>query len=375
MIGDVKPKSQSEKRMDAMESGSGGVGEFINAAENSERFNDYTNNTGTGDYNHIEGTHNTVTDGTACHAGGRNNTMSKAVATLACGTHNTVTPGTSTYGGEDNFVSGSYNTLTISGQDFVTGMLNSVTNSFDCIVCGYQNTVIDAHDSIVTGSNNTNSGALRSITCGSGNTNSAQDSIMCGSGGSNSRYPIAVGHGTSSNPALSFYVTTNGLVYASAYNTIGADYAEYFEWSDGNPENEDRRGMLVSLNGDRITLAHGDDILGAVSSTPSVIGNSADEHWQGKYKRDIFGNEILDENGERQLSDDYDRDRAYIPRSQRPEWAAIGMFGRLIVCDNGKCMPNGYVSARNGIGVPTLTKTNVRCLKRLDDSHIEVLVR
>ena len=32
----------------------------------------------------------------------------------------------------------------------------------------------------------------------------------------------------------------------------GADYAEYFEWSDGNPTNEDRRGLCVVLDGDKI---------------------------------------------------------------------------------------------------------------------------
>ncbi len=31
-----------------------------------------------------------------------------------------------------------------------------------------------------------------------------------------------------------------------AFNTSGADYAEYFEWLDGNPEAEDRRGYFCS---------------------------------------------------------------------------------------------------------------------------------
>ena len=103
--------------------------------------------------------------------------------------------------------------------------------------------------------------------------------------------------------------------------------------------------------------------------------NSAALGWHGKYKTDVFGVPIRDEEGKPILSDDYDRDVQYIPRSQRPEWAAIGLVGRLIVCDNGKCTVGGYVSARNGVAVPTRTKTNVRVLRRVDDTHIEVLIR
>ena len=54
----------------------------------------------------------------------------------------------------------------------------------------------------------------------------------------------------------------------------GADYAEYFEFEDGNPTKEDRIGYLVELSGAKIKLANGTDILGAVSSTMGVIGDA-----------------------------------------------------------------------------------------------------
>lgn len=41
--------------------------------------------------------------------------------------------------------------------------------------------------------------------------------------------------------------SANGLgnAYAmGAYNTVGADYAKYFEWTDGNIDNDDRVGYL-----------------------------------------------------------------------------------------------------------------------------------
>ena len=32
-----------------------------------------------------------------------------------------------------------------------------------------------------------------------------------------------------------------------SYSTPASDYAEMFEWEDGNPENEDRVGYFVTL--------------------------------------------------------------------------------------------------------------------------------
>ena len=50
-----------------------------------------------------------------------------------------------------------------------------------------------------------------------------------------------VGNGSSTAPSNAFRVAMDGTIYANgAYNDTGADYAEMFEWSDGNPENEDR---------------------------------------------------------------------------------------------------------------------------------------
>ena len=185
---------------------------------------------------------------------------------------------------------------------------------------------------------------------------------------------FAVGGGSSSARANIFTVDVSGNVLAAGtYGTMGADYAEYFEWLDGNPDNEDRRGMLVTLDGDKIVPAHGNEFVGVISANPSVIGNSAEMHWHGKYKTDVFGCPVYDEAGKRIVSDDYKKQK-YVPRSERSEWAVVGLVGRLVVTDDGSCKVGGYISARNGIATSCYTG-NARVLRRLDENHIEVLLK
>lgn len=102
---------------------------------------------------------------------------------------------------------------------------------------------------------------------------------------------FVIGNGSgSTNKSNAFRVTYAGAVYGlSAFNTSGADYAEYFEWQDTNPEAEDRVGFFVTLQGDKICLAQaGDYLLGIVSANPCIIGN-ADEDWLGRWEHDDFG--------------------------------------------------------------------------------------
>lgn len=122
----------------------------------------------------------------------------------------------------------------------------------------------------------------------------------------------------------------------------GADYAEYFEWADGNPEAEDRRGLAVVLVGDKIAPAQPeDDPIGVISGNPSVIGDGDMDRWKGKYLRDDYGSyvwedyEIAGEDGRsitgqrRKPNPVYDPGQPYVPRAARPEWAMVGLMGKL----------------------------------------------
>lgn len=214
-----------------------------------------------------------------------------------------------------------------------------------------------------------------------------------------------IGNGTSPNDrANTFRVTYSGVFASGNYNSSGADYAELFEWLDANPDAEDRAGHFVTLVGDRIRLARPEDsfILGIVSATPSVVGDVYDDQWQSMYLRDVFGRTIMEmqdfpaettqvprEDGTMEtveliparrelapkLNPDYDHTIKYLPRTQRPEWDAVGMMGKLVAVDDGTCQVNGWCAVgEGGKATHSDARTRYRVMARLDDTHIRVLI-
>ena len=230
---------------------------------------------------------------------------------------------------------------------------------------------------------------------------------------------LVVGNGSGDNSrSNAFRVDAGGNVYAGAsINGTGADFAEMREWSDGNPNNEDRRGLFVIYDDSldyaigeyaKIRIANAndnlDDIIGIVSSNPTVVGNTASEIWQGMYLRDIFGNvltqvvtipavtreienpetkeitieEVVPEHTEIQpiINPDYDATKLYICREMRKEWAKIGMVGMIVTVDDGSCKMLEYCKvSNNGIATHSDVKTRFKVVARLDDTHIAVEIR
>jgi hypothetical protein len=214
----------------------------------------------------------------------------------------------------------------------------------------------------------------------------------------------------SSQADQKFYLRGDGNAAADgSWASGGADYAEYFEWEDGNAAGEDRRGVSVALaaGGKIRPAAVGDDVIGIISATPSIVGDSASMQWAGKYLRDDFGSYVNEpcqiveweelikiseavpavpdqtcyvrfenkdgtiqqitrvipgrpeeperfetkhhsymadavpaqvkvpddatyKDGERRkLNPAYDPDTEYTPREARPEWATVGLMGKL----------------------------------------------
>ena len=170
---------------------------------------------------------------------------------------------------------------------------------------------------------------------------------------------------TSSNLRRHLFDTNNGRIYAegTVYSNYGLDYAEYFEWFDGNPDNEDRIGCSVSLveNTNKIKRCEPGELpLGVVSGTSSMTGGGAGIHWSGYWKNDEWGRatykQMEDDNGEpvfnedgtpkmkRAINPDYDETLAseYLTRDQRKEWACVGLLGQVFV-------KKGDVTSKNWI--------------------------
>lgn len=220
---------------------------------------------------------------------------------------------------------------------------------------------------------------------------------------------FVIGNGTSSS-ALSnaFSVQYSGIVKAKSTITASttADYAEFFEWLDKNPNEEDRVGHFVTLDGDKIKIATSEDdyILGIVSGEPFVLGNGDCDTWNGMYLHDEFRRtmyepapkmiEILDSEGNPTgeyeevegeyegtrpvLNPNYDPTQEYISRFDRVEWSPIGMLGVLAVLHDGTAEVNGYVTVNDeGIATKCIrdTRNSYRVIKKVSDKVVEVIFR
>ena len=206
----------------------------------------------------------------------------------------------------------------------------------------------------------------------------ANDSVRA----ANSAYSFF--RGNSSNGAdVEFHLRGDGTAYADGtWEAGGADYAEYFEWKDGNSSSEDRRGFSVVLDGNKIVAsADSDDaskIIGVISSNPSVVGDGAWNKWNQKHLKDDYGTYIYedytqtewketfiiegveevkehsyqtdlipddvtvpddaivtvkDNDGNnlqrRKVNPDWNKTQTYLSREDRKEWDTVGMMGKL----------------------------------------------
>lgn len=219
---------------------------------------------------------------------------------------------------------------------------------------------------------------------------------------------LIVGKGSNANNrSNAFTVSSAGAGwFAGAVTSAGADYAEYFEWVDGNPNNEDRIGLVVTLEGEKIRLANdGDDILGIITGTAMVLGDNHEHEWKNKYLIDDYGRIIYDDPVEEfveyidyvdpedastwvtvkestgfhiypKMNPNYDPDQEYISRENRKEWDAVGLLGKLHVNDDGSSVVGGYVKVgTDGVVTFSEEKTNMRVMKRITDNIILVMMK
>ena len=193
--------------------------------------------------------------------------------------------------------------------------------------------------------------------------------------------------GNASNDAFNdteFSIRGDGNAFCDgSFSGGGADYAEYFEWKDGNSSDEDRVGYSVVFDGNKIVKATDSDdtskIIGVISGNPAVVGDNDIDRWKQKYLKDDFGRYIFEDYtitrwteivegghniehsyatdripegitapsdatvisteknkyGEtvnffrKKTNPDWDKDTAYISREDRKEWDTVGLMGKL----------------------------------------------
>lgn len=274
-------------------------------------------------------------------------------------------------------------------------------------------------------------GAYTTASNGNSHASGHFNTIMISGGTHNNTIgtAFAIGNGTASD-ALSnaFSVQFSGIVKAKSTITASttADYAEFFEWLDENPDEEDRVGYFVTLDGNKIRIATNEDdyILGVVSGEPFVLGNGDCDTWNGMYLHDEFrrtiyepapklieveikeeqeekyideetgeektrtievvvGREFKEVEGEFEgtrpkLNPNYDHTQTYISRFDRKEWSPIGMLGVLAVRHDGTAKVNGYVTVNaNGIATACDRKAenSYRVIKSNSDSVVEIIFR
>ena len=336
--------------------------------------------TASGNYSHAEGS-NTVASGASSHAEGKNTKASateshaEGISTEASGDYSHAEGSNTVASGDCSHAEGKY--AVASGANSHAEGSNTVASGASSHASGYATTAQSYQ--LVSGKYNKTSSGPSSM-------------------GSNNGSLFIIGRGTgSSTTSNAFRVSTIGVVYGSgAYNSSGADYAEYFEWKDKNLNKEDRVGLFVTLDGNYIRIANKEDdyILGVVSGNPSVIGDSYfGDNWHGMYKTDIYGRmitetvhvdqytdektgKVVEEHDEVRtiLNEEYDPELEYIAREDRSEWDAIGLLGKLIVVDDGTCQINGYCKVSNN-GIATKSENGYRVIQRLDDNHIKIIFR
>lgn len=222
--------------------------------------------------------------------------------------------------------------------------------------------------------------------------------IMGQNGSTRFPYSWHLANGLSVGPTLNSAVieglTGNLYLDGTVLSPGAADYAEMFETSDGGTVEP---GYFVTFDGasDKIRKANAEDtyILGVVSARPAMIADASDLRWNQLFITDEWGHiqyqeveeaEVRDEYGhiirsafvkrEPVLNPEWDASQEYVPRMERDEWVAVGIIGKLLVRDDGSCLPGGYCMP-NAEGIATSAAAGYRVMNRTGDHQVRIFVK
>jgi hypothetical protein len=162
----------------------------------------------------------------------------------------------------------------------------------------------------------TNASGVGSISLGQSVKNNNNNSMILGQFGTakvssgvingTSSLQIAGGADNNSTDSISVILGTQtfsnttpiGGGIADFWAVSGADYAEYFEWEDGNTNDESRVALFVQLEKDKIKVASDtNNVIGITTAKDQLssgfIGDAHELHWKDANLKDEYGQTII----------------------------------------------------------------------------------
>lgn len=198
------------------------------------------------------------------------------------------------------------NNLVASGQySFAEGEQNSATGSASHVE-NYNNTAsgdrshAEGFQTTASGANSHTEGLYSRANNFASHVSGKFNKTMTSGGADTTQVGdvFVIGNGTGvSKTSNALRVTYTGDVMGTkAFQSSGADYAEFIKpWADGNEDEEDRVGYFVTVRDGMLYKANeGDYIAGITSGNPSIVGN-ADEDYYWRYERDEFNRIVMED--------------------------------------------------------------------------------
>ncbi len=222
----------------------------------------------------------------------------------------------------------------------------------------------------------------------------------------NTIYSLSLGFGSTGEPlAANRKIHLQGLdgnIQIAGSLTSSHTFSDFAEMFPNATGVEIPLGTIVTEEGGEVRPAgEGDEIAGVVTATAVVTAGDTPFAWQGRYLSDEWGQpimeEILDPDWDAQIPDpswqpnpDGPEDQQpplianpqpqgtisvqkenpawnpgapQVPRSKRPDqWTRVGLLGQVFTRVAEDVVPGDKLSAVDGIGVKSTTRTGLRCM-------------
>lgn len=149
--------------------------------------------------------------------------------------------------------------------------------------------------------------------------------------------------------------------------SVNADYAEVGEWSDGNPNGENRIGYFVAIDNSSagatmVKASSTSDVRGVTVASPAFSGNCSDARFN------ITTSTTTD-------SDTGSITTIVTSKKLKKQYDYVAVMGMVPVIDNGTCTINGRcMPTSDGTAVPSSNNMGYQIIDRIDASHVLIAV-